>query len=468
MAHSSLQSYFDARADERDYWKKRNWYYHKTLEDLVDFLVPDGETVLEIGSGTGELLSLLSPKHGVGIDISQKMIDIAKKKYQQYEWAVMDAEELALGERFSYIVASDLLGYLHDVESFFQRLRKISGEKSRIVITYYNYLWEPILLFAETLGLKAKQPRQHWLSDRDIENLLYLGGFEIVKRGKKMLFPAYLPFFSAFINRFIANLPVVNRLCLIQYAVARPIPHDVRDYSVSVVIPARNEKGNIEEAVRRLPQFGSYNEIIFIEGHSSDDTFGEIKRVAEKYAGKWNIRFAVQKGRGKGDAVRLGFSLAKGDILMILDADLTVPPEDLPKFYDAIRSGRGEFVNGSRLVYPMEKQAMRFLNVLGNKFFSTMFTWLLDQRIKDTLCGTKVLFKKDYEKIAASRSYFGDFDPFGDFDLLFGAAKMNLKIVEMPIRYKARTYGATNIDRWKHGLLLLKMTAFAMRKIKFI
>lgn len=214
---------------------------------------------------------------------------------------------------------------------------------------------------------------------------------------------------------------------------------------------------------------GKWDELIFVEGNSSDDTKKEIKRVIQKYQKERNLVLIDQgRGRGKGDAVRKGFAKARGDILMILDADLTMPPEELTKYYKIISSGIGEFVMGSRLVYPMENQAMRFLNIIGNKFFSLVFSFLLDQKIKDTLCGTKVLFKKHYEQIVKNRSYFGDFDPFGDFDLIFGAAKLNLKIVEVPIRYKARTYGETNISRFKHGFLLLKMVIFASRKIKFV
>src|SRR3989338_1049940 len=468
MDKAVLISYLNQQAESREYWKKRNWYYHKTIENLIGFLVPAGETVLEVGSGIGDLLMHINPKRGVGIDISPKMTELAKKKYPQYEWLLMDAEEMRLGERFDYIILSDVLGYFSDIEKVFHNLKNVSHERTRVVINYFNYGWEPVLRLAEILGLKFRQPLQHWLSEKDIENLLYLAGFEVIKRGKKIIFPVYIPLVSAFLNRFIANLPFLNRLCLVQYFVARSIPSESREYSISIIIPARNEKGNIEQAILRLPHFGSYNEIIFVEVHSNDGTLDEIKKVSEKYAGKRNIRWGAQEGKGKGDAVRKGFSMAKGDVLMILDADLTVAPEDLPKFYEAMRSGRGEFINGSRLVYPLEKQAMRFLNILGNKFFSMMFSWLLGQRIKDTLCGTKVLFKKDYEKIAAGRYYFGDFDPFGDFDLLFGAAKLNLKIVELPVRYHARTYGKTNIQRWKHGWLLLKMVVFAMRKIKFI
>jgi glycosyltransferase involved in cell wall biosynthesis len=189
-------------------------------------------------------------------------------------------------------------------------------------------------------------------------------------------------------------------------------------------------------------------------------------RVKEKYSNK-NIVVEKQTGKGKGNAVREAFEKSTGDILMILDADLTTPPEDMPKFYDAICSKRGEFINGCRLVYPMERQAMRFLNLLANKFFGLFFTYLLGQKVKDTLCGTKVVLKSDYNKIKNNRKYFGEFDPFGDFDLLFGAAKLNLKIAEIPVRYKEREYGSTQISRFSHGWLLIKMSLFAAKKIKF-
>ena len=248
--------------------------------------------------------------------------------------------------------------------------------------------------------------------------------------------------------------------------VARPLFFYDKEFSVTILVPCRNEKGNIEPAVTRTPVFGSRQEFIFVEGGSQDGTYEEVERVIRKYPNK-NIKLFKQQGKGKGDAVRLGFSQASGEILMILDADLTVAPEDLPKFYGAIQENRAEFINGSRLVYPMEKEAMRFLNLIANKFFGVFFSWLLGQRFKDTLCGTKVLSKDHYDEIAANRSYFGDFDPFGDFDLIFGATKANLKIIELPIRYKERQYGTTNIQRFRHGLLLLRMCFFAMKKIKF-
>lgn len=378
-------------------------------------------------------------------------------------------EALQIEEKFDYILLTETIGHVDDIQLALRQLHKVSKPDTRVIIIYYNYLWEPVLKFAEAVGLRMRHLLQHWLPLDSIENLLYLNDFEVIKKGYRFLLPIYLPIVSSFFNKVMANLPFFWKLSLVEIIIARPGGYRKlrEDVSCSVIVPCRNEKGNIEQAVLRIPDMGKHTEIIFVEGNSQDGTLEECKRIQVKYPQR-DITVLVQDGKGKGDAVRKGFSHAKNDVLMILDADLTVPPEDLPKFFDAIVSGKGEFINGSRLVYQMEKEAMRFLNLLGNKFFSKIFTYLLEQHIRDTLCGTKVLWREDYKKIIAGRNYFGDFDPFGDFDLLFGAAKLNLKIVEIPIRYRERTYGTTQINRFRHGFLLLKMTLFAFKKIKFI
>jgi len=401
------------------------------------------------------------------------MIELAKQKYPSITFHTMNAENIILEEHFDYIIISNTIGYLEDIQKVLSELKKISHSHTKIIITYYNFLWQPFFSFGEFLGLRMKQPEQNWLSNADIKNLLYLSGFDTYKEGERLIFPFYIPIFSYFLNKYIAKMPFFRKLCITNYFLAKPLLEDSTSewknkYSVSVIIPARNESGNIENAILRIPQMGKHTEIIFIEGNSTDDTWETIQKISEKYKNTHDIKITQQNGKGKGDAVRKGYDIASGNILMILDADLTVPPEDLQKFYDAIASGKGDFINGSRLVYNMDKKAMQFLNLLGNKFFSIMFTWLLDQRFKDTLCGTKVLFKLDYEYLKAGREFFGEFDPFGDFDLIFGASKLNLKIVEIPIRYKQRTYGETNISRFKHGIILLRMCIFASKKIKFM
>jgi glycosyltransferase involved in cell wall biosynthesis len=295
--------------------------------------------------------------------------------------------------------------------------------------------------------------------------MLHLSGYETIRAWQEILWPLPL---GTFANKFLVRFWPFREFALSNFLIASRTPEmNRRKPTVSVIIPARNEAGNIKAIFERVPKMGRSTELIFVEEHSRDDTFETISREISAHP-EMPCQAFQQKGIGKADAVRLGFEKASGDVLMILDADLTVPPEDLPRFYNALVSGKGEFINGVRLVYPMHEQAMRSLNFLGNKFFSLAFSWLLGQPIKDTLCGTKVLWKEDYETIAANRAYFGDFDPFGDFDLLFGAAKLNLKIVDLPIRYGERTYGSTNISRWRHGFLLLRMVAFAAQRMKFV
>ncbi len=460
-------AYFDSIAPERDEWKKRNSYYYSELEHFLRLVIPLDSSVLEIGCGTGDFIGHLKPSQGAGIDFSPQMIEMAKKKYPEYLFLVDDIEDLHLTEKFDYVVMSDLVGHLTDVWQAFRSLQKVTKSETRVVITQFNYFWEPFLRLGEKIGLKMPQYYQNWLSLEDIENLLNLNGYEVVQKGMRLLFPKKIPLFSTILNRFVAKLPIIKELCLIEYIVAKErLGSKAKEHSCSVVIPCKDEVGNIEGCVERTPDLGTHTELIFVDGSSTDGTPEKIEEMIKKHK-KRNIKLIHQgSGKGKGDAMKKGFARATGDILFILDADLTVPPEDLPKFYLAIAEGKGEFINGTRLVYPMEKQAMRTLNLIANKIFGIIFTWLLEQRIKDTLCGTKVLFRRDYERIAQNRSFFGDFDPFGDFDILFGAAKLNLKIVEIPIRYRERTYGEIKISRFRHGWLLLKMCLVAFRKLK--
>jgi len=468
-ANSTSWDLYDRLAKHRLRWRRKNRHYYRLLEHYLSAIIPRGSTVLEIGCGIGDLLAALQPARGVGIDFSPEMIHFARRRFPQLHFEVQDAHELEVQPPLDYILLSDTLGSLQDIQTVLQRVCALCSHRTRVVITNYNYLWQPMLRMAERLGLKQPEAIQNWLSLHDIAAFLALEELQVIRQERRILLPKYIPLLDVVFNRILANLPLLNRLCLVQITVARsmrPMAME-REMSVSVVIPARNEKGNIENAVRRMPAFGRCQEMIFVEGHSADGTYDEMLRVQTLYP-QHTIRVLQQGGRGKGNAVREGFAAATGEVLMILDADLTVPPEDLPKFYRALQQNRGELINGNRLIYPMETQAMRTLNLLGNKFFGLLFSWLLGQRLKDTLCGTKVLLREDYISIRNQRAFFGDFDPFGDFDLLFGAAHLNLRIVDLPVRYRQRRYGETQIRRFAHGWLLLRMSIFAARKLKFI
>ncbi|HTL69038.1 MAG TPA: glycosyltransferase [Lacunisphaera sp.] len=440
--------------------------YRAWLAHYYNLLIPADASVLEIGCGSGELLSRLRARAKTGVDLSAVQIEAARRRVPDAAFHVQAGEMLELEGTFDYIIVSDTLNLAADVQGLFDRLHRVARPDTRLIVNFHNSLWRPLFTPARWLGLKAAQPQSSWLASSDVLNLLQLADWVPITRQNRLLLPVPMLGLDYLANRWLA--PLLQWFCLTIFVIARPVRARAGPpASVSVVIPARNEAGNIEAAVRRTPQMGAGTELIFVEGHSRDNTWEEIQRVARENPGL-KIKIMQQAGRGKGDAVRAGFAAATGDILMILDADLTMPPEELPKFHEVLASGRAEFANGCRLVYPMEEHAMQFLNLCANKAFGLIFTWLLGQPVKDTLCGTKVLSRAHYEKIAANRAYFGDFDPFGDFDLLFGAARLNLKIADVPIRYRERTYGETNIQRWKHGWLLLRMVMFAARKLKFV
>ena len=446
-----------------------NRRFHLQDQKYHQFLIEPHLKVLEIGCGSGDLLASLKPKIGVGIDLSPQMVAFAQKKHPDLSFHVCDAESplpFEKGETFDIILISDVVGLLDDIQLTFENILPYCTPQTRLIISYYTKHWEFAVKLAELLRIKVPQPPQNFLSTVDIEKIAELSGFEMIRKEYQQLIPIPLFGLDTLVNKFIATLPGIRRLCLRTYIVARPRPsYSPVKYATTVVIPCRNEKGNIESALQRLPQFCDDLEIIYVEGHSQDGTWEEVLRVKEKYT-HLDIKAFQQPGKGKADAVHLGFGKARGDLLMILDADLTVPPEQLPKFYKVLSTGQGEFVNGTRLIYPMEDQAMRFFNFIANKCFSWIFSYLLSQRFTDTLCGTKVFLAKDYKRIMEQRKFFGDFDPFGDFELIFGASKLNMKVVEVPIRYDARTYGSTQISRWRHGVILLKMVMHAYKKLK--
>ena len=464
-SYREVAEFFDGFAAHADRWRSRNRTYHRLIENVHRFHVPPGRSVLEIGCGTGDLLASLEPSRGVGVDVSGAMVERARERHPSLRFEHAAGETVDLGDTFDVILLSDVVPYAEDLIGLLDTARAHSTPDTRLIIHSYSRLWRPVIALAERLRLKPRKPIRNWVNADDAENLLALTGFERVTRTRRILFPKHVPLLSIFLNGFVANLWPFNHLCVTWWVIARLRPTARGDATVSVVCPCRNERGNVEPLVERLPAMGDATELVFVEGGSSDGTREEIERVIAARPGE-PVSLVGQTGRGKGDAVRAGFAAASNELLMILDGDLSVRPEDLPSFYRAWSRGAGELVNGSRLVYDVEPGAMRFLNMLGNRTFSLLLRAIIGQPVKDTLCGTKVLSRSAYDDVAGARATFGEFDPFGDFDLLFGAARLNLRIVDVPVRYQPRTYGATNISRWRHGWLLLRMTAFAFWKFR--
>lgn len=480
-----------ASGAERDAWIARNRYYHREIERICRSFVPAHSHVLVIGSQTGNLLPALDvdPASSIAVDPSEHLVEYSRNKYPAYRFEVSEPDDLSpvLGDvrPFDYIVLPDVIGELDDLQRAFAGLHPYCHERTRLVLTYFNFLWEPVLALGEKLGMKMPQPDQNWLSMNDIAGILRLSEFRVEAADAALLIPVKVPLGDT-VNRFAQRNRLLRHLCLVQYFAAAYQPPTRAQLarrealSVSVVVPCRNEAGNIEAAVARIPDMGSHTEIIFIDGQSTDGTVEKIEQVIDANSDRLDIKLMHQVAEtsgekphrmlklGKGDAVRKAFAAAKGDVLMILDADLTVPPEDLPKFFLPLADGLVSFANGCRLVYPMQDEAMRFVNLVGNRFFGAAFSFLLGQTVKDTLCGTKALYKKDYEAIVANRSYFGDFDPFGDFDLLFGAARLGLRIGDIPIRYRRRVAGLSKVSVLRHGILLVRMTLIGFYRLKLL
>jgi hypothetical protein len=420
-------------------------YFYRLLSRYLSVFIRKENTLAEIDSGSFAVSAFF---------------ENSSRLTQLSQLAALDPDYLLLNGNFHY--EPDLIAFL-------KKLHGCCSRKTRIVFLYYSSLWRPLVRLADLLGLRSRTGEQNWIDREDLANLLALCDFEAVYADRKVIAPFYLPLLSGLINRFLAPLPFFRNLWLVNILIARPLKKQaVSAPSVSIVVPARNEAGNIEGLIKRLPKMGPDDELIFVEGHSADDTWAQIERARDIYGKSLKIICARQDGAGKADAVRKGFSLSSKEILMILDADLSVPPEALPDFYRALCEDKAEFLNGSRLVYAHEGRAMKFCNMAGNKFFALVFSFLAGQRFKDTLCGTKVISRENYAKLASNRSFFGEFDPFGDFDLILGSSRLCLKIREIPVRYCERTYGSTNIKRWRHGFILLRMAVFAAKKLKFI
>jgi SAM-dependent methyltransferase len=458
-----IQEFFDRFAAEEAAWLSKTGGYHATVRGVASSLVSPRRRVLEIGCGRGDLLAAVRPSEGVGIDLSSRMVAAARRRHPELRFVQGVGEELDLDETFDYILLCDVVPYVHDLQALFETIVRHSHARTRVVVSTYSNAWRPILAALARVGLRPRRPMLNWVAPRDLVNLAELGGLEVVDERKEMLLPTHSRLLSPVVNGLLARLPGLRSLALTHWLVARPLPADREEWGVSVVIPCRNEAGSVAEIVRRVPEMGTETELVFVEGGSTDDTRQRIEEVC--VSDMRDVKLVVQSGKGKWNAVQEGFEAARHEVLMILDGDMTVAPEDLPKFYEALATGRGELINGSRLVYGMEMGAMRFLNLVGNKFFGAMMSRVLGQYVKDTLCGTKVLHREDWRRIDDVRHCLGPDDPFGDYHLLLGASLLGLKILNVPVRYRARSYGDTNMPRFSYGGTLARLVAAGVRQI---
>jgi SAM-dependent methyltransferase len=453
-------------APQRERWVRKNRYYYGAIQRLLRFIVEPHKRVLELGCQTGHLISAVEPSVGVGVEASESFVAIARRNYPKLEFSCADPEDASFDEKFDYVIANHIFD-TEDMQTSFERIRTHCTAQTRVLVINYNQLWEPILELAGKIGLRSPCAEPNWVSDTDVRGFLFLSGFRHLRTHRILLFPKYVPLLSAFLNDFVAKLPGLRRLCMIQVIVARPEPHAVNESetSVSVIVPCRNEHGNVQAAVERIPEMGRHTEIIFCDDRSTDGTADEVRRMQALYAWR-DIRLVDGPGICKAENVWTGFRAASGDVLMILDADLTVMPEELPFFLRALVRGRGEFINGSRLVYPIPKTAMKFFNRLGNKVFGVVFSYLLNQRFKDTLCGTKALWRRDWLRIEKNLGTWGMRDLWGDYELILGASRLHLEVTEVPVHYQERIFGVTKMTRViANGMRMLRICRGAWRRL---
>lgn len=461
-ATEKRRAFFNTLAPVRARDARRHSVYYRDRVRWLKSIIPADASVTDVGCGIGSILKELPQKKKIGIDFSPAMIEEAQRNDAGSVYLEDNVELLSHRSPADYVLLLDGIHFLRDVEKSLRNIRaQLCHERTRLVVTHYNFLWQPLFLIAEAIGWKTKFPEQNWLGRSDIRNLLDLAGFETVETGERVLFPLRLPLLEPFCNRFLASLPFFRALCMVRTIIARPVGFPSKTPTVTVLLAVRNERGNIHKIVEAMPLMGSATELLFIEGHSSDGTFEEIERVAAGHAGSVIIRGLRQPGKGKGNALHYGMEQAKGDIIVIYDGDFTVHPSELPKLVEVLASGKAEYLNGSRLVYPLEKGAMRFLNLLGNKFFSFLFSWLFRQKLIDSLSSVKVFSRRDYHRMSLRM------DPFGDFDILFGVAMQQLKMREIPVHFAERTYGVTKMQPFRHAWMLTTMFFFGAKKLRW-
>jgi SAM-dependent methyltransferase len=455
-----LRNYFNSIAPDWEAWRAKNRFYHEQIKELVVGAIAPGHRVLDIGSGLGDVLAAVRPSEGVGLNVSERLTELAREKHPNLRFETFDADAVVLPDGFrpDYVVSVNLLDHSYDIYELFASLRDSVTERTLILVTTSNPLWSPLLKLGSRIGRRTPDSPRNYITNRDLASVLNIQGFDIVEAGFVLPVPERIPVLGSLLNMVLPDIPVLRYASSTQYLAARPrLPRS--RLSVSVIVPCHNEEGNVADCARRVPNMGARTEVIFVDDGSTDGTRSAALTAMEEDP---RVRLiAYDTNRGKANAVRAGFDAARNDVLMILDADMSVAPEDLPKFLAPLEDGTAEFVNGTRLIYPMEGQAMPTLNFLGNKAFCFLVSWVLRQRVSDTLCGTKAFLRRDYESMPLSGR-----ERWGDFDLLFGAAREKLRVLEVPIHYRERVAGESKMSTSRDGVLFLRACLAGWRMLR--
>jgi hypothetical protein len=439
MQQTDVIRLYESLADDWDLWERRNAFYRSALRAHFAGIIPAGAAVLELAAGMGQLLHELAPRAGVGVNYAERLNAEARKRHPELTFVLGQVDRLEVPAGFvpEYVVLNHMIDFVHDLwDSLHAIAGKIEGN-ALVAVTTSNPLWAPILRLASALRLRTPHAARNFVTARDVRSVLELLGFDVVEEGWLVPMPLGVPGLARLVNLVVPEIPILRAACSVQSLTARRrLPR--AGLTCTVIIPCHNEEGNLEATAARVPAMGARTEILVVDDGSTDGTRAAAERARARDP---RVRIlAFDKNRGKAGAVFAAIEAATGDVAIILDADATVPPEVLPKFFEALATGHADFVNGTRLVYPVPGKAMKIANFLGNKMFCFIASWVLRQRVSDTLCGTKAFLRSDFLRMPRL-----SVDRWGDFTLLFGAARLRLRIREIPVHYEERTAGRSKM-----------------------
>ncbi len=370
----------------------------------------------------------------------------------------LNIESIAFkNKKYKTIILTDLFEVSTDILELLSMVNKLLGKDGIIVICSINQKWNRILNLFERLNLKDGNQKRLFINSTIVLNIAKVTGLEFVTQRNKQIFPFRMLGLGSLINNILEILFFPFSFGIRIYSILNQQEkfNEEKKYSKSIIIPAKNEEKNLKPLLNQIPELEEDHEIILAIGDSEDKTYEVAKEIKEARCWPFEVKVIKQTGKGKANAVWEAVEEASKEVIIILDADISVNPETIVQFNSVIDTGKASFVNGTRLIYGMESGAMRIVNNLGNRIFQYIVSIIIGQKITDSLCGTKVFFRKDFNKIKLWKELVQMKDPFGDFDMIFTAGYFGLKILEIPVRYQARVYGVTQIKRFRDGYKLI-------------
>tara|TARA_B110000977_G_scaffold125183_1_gene160299 strand:+ start:1495 stop:2904 length:1410 start_codon:yes stop_codon:yes gene_type:complete len=456
---STLNYYLKNKESRENFLKKKNFLFDE-ISKALNYLINDSNYVKFFCCGNSSIVNKVNSKNIYINEINNTFINSLTKSEIKKE------DEINKNLNFDHIVIADIEHQKFITKNLIDLNEKIDNE-CRVIVLSKSIFWSTLINFYKKIK-NIGPDKNNFLPYSNLRKIFLNTNFEIVKNEKIIFFPFQFSLLTKFINQ-IFRFPVLNFFCMINLTVLKKVQkknYQAEGKKISFIIPCKNEGGNIKFFYEKIINSTINAEFLFGNDNSSDNTLDEIKKLQQAIPNK-EIKIYDGPGVCKSENVYKGINLASGEIILIYDADLTVSFDDLVNSINLLLKTDADFINCTRMIMPQQKNAMKFLNFYGNLFFAFLFSILFKQKITDTLCGTKIFFKKDWEQIKKYNNTWGAKDLWGDFDLLLGAYKNNLKIVENPISYTDRKEDETKMTGIiKNSIRMLIITFVAYYKLR--